>query len=113
MLARGLWRDVCDEAGTHIGYQLLGGTRLERKAFPSSRASSTSISVRECQRNAGEFGASRTTGRLGKPADAIERAVEKVKQWPFPASRIDDGRGEPVFGDRAVRCYPKPAKARG
>jgi hypothetical protein len=48
-------------------------------------------------------------GKALVPEDAIERAQEKVKQWPWPASRIDDGRGEPVFGDRAVRVYPKPA----
>jgi len=43
------------------------------------------------------------------PEDAVERAQAKVRQWPHPASRIDDGTGVPVFGDRAVRVYPKPA----
>ena len=48
-------------------------------------------------------------GRTLPPEDAVERATEKLKQWPYPASRIDDGSGEPVYGDRATRVYPQPA----
>ncbi len=49
------------------------------------------------------------TGKIAAPEDLIERAIEKVKQWPFPQNRIGtDKHGEPIFGDRAIRVYPIP-----
>jgi hypothetical protein len=67
-----------------------------------------------------KFGVSRTAGltemqrseRRGKfdkilpLEDHIERIAAKVLVWPYPASRIDGGSGEPVYGDKAVRVYP-------
>lgn len=118
-LARGDWREVYDEQGHHLGYQVLVGKRCKCSFSPHS--SSSSVSARESELNAGLRGASRTAGlteeqrlnrhnQYGKslpPEDAIERAMEKVRLWPYPASRVDDGSGEAVFGDRAVRVYPK------
>jgi hypothetical protein len=121
-LARGEWRDVYDEKGNHIGYQLLDTFHRDRSVFSSSYRCSVTITLTEVLMNAGLFGRSRTKGmpeqkRLARhakdddqkilpPEDAIERAIVKVKLWPFPASRIDDGTGEPVYGDRAIRVYP-------
>jgi hypothetical protein len=118
-LTRGEWRVVEDEQHNFLGYQVLAAYKKDED-LPSG-ASSSSITVNEAQLNAGLHGRSRTTGmsederisrrsKDGKalpPEDAIERAREKVMQWPFPASRIDDGTGKPVFGDKAVRIYPK------
>ncbi len=121
-LARGEWREVYDDSGNLLGYQILA-TFSTDKDLPSGESSS-SITASESQLNAGVVGVSHTEGlsedervsRRNKwqhalpPEDAVERAREKVKIWVVPASRIDDGKGEPVFGDRAVRCYPKPCK---
>ena len=120
-LASGEWREVLDEQGNFWGCQVLA-TFSKDQDLPSG-ASSSSITVNECFLNAGLGGRSRTAGmpeekRISRrsaegkalpPEDAIERAREKVRQWPWPASRIDDGSGAAVYGDRAVRCYPKPA----
>ena len=125
MLARGEWRDVYDENGRHIGYQILSGTSCEREVFTSSYSCSVTITISEIIKNAGvcfprgksltaglpeEKRITRTRPDDGKklpPEDAVELAQAKVALWPFPASRIDDGKGEPVYGDRACRVYPK------
>jgi hypothetical protein len=120
-LAAGRWREVYDEHGNFWGCQLLLSFKTDQDM--QSGASSPSITVSECELNAGLRGSSHTaglpeekrisrhsqTGKALPPEDAIERAIEKVKQWPWPASRIDDGTGIAVFGDRAVRVYPKSA----
>lgn len=120
-LAGGEWREVFDEHHNFWGYQILANFKKDED-LPSG-ASSSSITVSECCLNAGLGGRSHTSGmpeekRISRrseegkalpPEDAIERAIEKIKQWPWPASRIDDGSGAPIFGDRAVRVYPKPA----
>lgn len=132
--AQGKWRRVFYDGGELAGFQPYAQARLQkpRAAKPgvSLDGSPPTITLTEVQMNAGEFGASSTRGmpewkrerrerrikekycRVVAPEDAIERAIEKVQQWPFPASRIDDGGSEPVFGDKAVRVYPKPPKAR-
>jgi hypothetical protein len=121
-LAAGVWREVYDEYGSFWGCQVVANFGKDEAIL--SGASSTSITVSELELNAGLRGKSRTVGlseeqRIARingkgkplpPEDAIERAQAKVKQWPYPASRIDDGRGEPKYGDRAVRVYPKAAE---
>jgi hypothetical protein len=122
-LAKRKWREVYDEQGTRIGYQIMADKRSDLELL--SRPTACSITVRVCELNAGLGGRSRTLGKtedwkLGRPAapnghipvpeDAVELAIQKVEQWPIPASRIDDGSGEMQFGDRAVRVYPKPAR---
>lgn len=128
--ARGEWRPVEDGHGNRLGYQVLAN-RISDESLVSG-ASSISISVKEVELNAGaaafKRSKSQTAGmpeeqriarrhpKSGKPLppeDEIERATEKVKAWPYPQSRIDNGKGKPVFGDRAVRVYPQaPAMRR-
>ena len=123
-LKRGLWREVYNEHGNFAGYQIKPNFKSDDD-LPSGW-SLCSISVNETELYVGTLfrhGKSRTaglpedkrvtrkdkeTGHALPPEDYIERAVEKVRQWPFPASRIDDGKGNPVFGDKAVRAYPNP-----
>jgi hypothetical protein len=127
-LARSLWREVYNELGNFAGYQIKPNFQTDDDLPTgwSSRPIGVTVTISEMDLNAGtkfKRGKSRTLGQsedkriarksaVGKalpPEDAVERAIEKVKLWPFPANRIDDGTGEPVYGDRAVRCYPKPA----
>jgi hypothetical protein len=119
-VACGSWREVIYTDGGFAGYQIVAKAKVVIR--PRIDRALT-ITLSELQMNAGLFGRSHTKGmpewkRLSRharydkekilaPEDAIERAIEKVKLWPYPASRVDDGSGEPVFGDRAVRCYPK------
>ncbi len=120
MMAQGKWRDVYDEAGNHIGYQVIANYKSDSEILSGS--TSISITVRECELNAGLRGKSHTagmseekrmsrrsaSGKVLPPEDAVERARAKVKLWPHPANRIGtDERGAPVYGDRAVRVYPK------
>jgi hypothetical protein len=121
-LATGEWREVHDENHNFMGCQVLA-TFKQDEDLPSG-ASSSSITVRECELNAGLGGRSHTVGlsedrRISRrnqvghplpPEDAIELAKAKVSLWPWPMSRKDDGSSEPVYGDRAVRCYPKPSR---
>ena len=109
-MAAGEFRDIHDESGQFLGYQMLGrpGKALDHSSNPTS----CSITAREVQMNAGCFGSSMTlplsrAEHAEVPEDAVERAITKVRQGPHPASRIDDGSGQPVYGDRAVRVYPK------
>jgi hypothetical protein len=122
-VASGKWREVFFEDGSFAGYQVISATTSGKK-IPSRGGSPPTITLSEVQMNAGLYGRSRTLGmpewkrklrhakydedKILAPEDAIERAIVKVKLWPFPASRIDDGSSEPVFGDRAIRVYPKP-----
>jgi hypothetical protein len=90
--AAGEWCRVNDGFGNHVGFQILANFKKDEE-LPSG-ASSTSITVRECQLNAGLGGLSRTAGMIeekrisrknqfGKPLppeDAIERAQAKVKE---------------------------------
>jgi hypothetical protein len=115
----GKWREVFDDGGNFLGCQVLATFRTDQD-LPSG-ASSTSITWREAMLYAGLGGESRTIGmnedqritrqnlvsRSLPPEDRIERVMAKVECWPYPASRIDDGRGAPVFGDRAIRIYPR------
>jgi hypothetical protein len=126
-VARGKWREVFYEDGGFAGWQVLPAQACDRggKKIPSREGTPATITLAEVQRNAGLFGRSRTLGqpewkrlrrhakydkeKILAPEDAIERAIRKVQQWPFPASRIaTDDDGKPVFGDRAIRVYPKP-----
>jgi len=122
-LAKRRWRQVYDEQGNLLGYQIMADKRSDTEIL--SKPTACSITMRVCQLNAGLGGRSRTLGmpeakKLNRPAgsnghipvpdDAVERAIQKVRQWPHPASRIDDGTGVAVYGDKAVRVYPKPAR---
>jgi hypothetical protein len=123
-LIRGLWREVYDERGNFAGYQIKPNFKSDDDLPPGW--SLCSISVNQMDLNAGTVfrnGKSRTAGlpedeRVTRrdretnhalpPEDAVELAVEKVRLWPFPASRVDNGKGDPIFGDKAVRVYPNP-----
>jgi hypothetical protein len=131
-LAAGKWREVFYEDESFAGYQVVSATTSGKKV-PSREGSPPTITLAEVQMNAGLYGRSRTlgmpewkrairhvirkgpdgakydTGKIAEPEDAIERAIEKVKLWPFPANRIGtDDDGNPVYGDRGIRVYPKP-----
>ena len=108
-LAAGEYREVYNESGAFLGVQMMP---TKKRLDHSSNPSSCSISLNEVKRIAGEEGESvtinltvREHARISE--DAVERAIRKLQQWPFPASRTDDGMGEPVYGDKAVRVYPK------
>ena len=119
-VAEGRWRPVYYEDGMLAGFQSIP---VKEQVTPRLQAVPATITLKELERNAGLHGRSRTLGmpewkrqqrsarfdadKILDPEDAIERAVEKVRQWPYPASRVDEGQVEPVFGDRAVRVYPK------
>jgi hypothetical protein len=118
------WREVWYENGDLAGVQPLKAEQHKTLGDAlTERLIGVTITLNEVQRNAGLFGPSHTIGlpewkRLKRharfddkqilpPEDATERAIEKVRQWPYPASRIGmDDKGEPVFGDRAIRVYP-------
>ena len=116
----GKWVEIFDDIGNFYGVQIIAAVKSDQE-LPSGSTAAT-ITYLELIRNAGLEGRSRTMGRDENyritryssvsskalpPEDNIERAIAKVKQWPFPASRIDDGRGTPIYGDRAIRCYPR------
>ena len=133
-ITSGQWREVFYESGELAGYQIAPVVSSMRTALPdrltdqwmASSFGPPTITLSEVKMNAGLFGRSRTLGKpewkrrlrrarydrekILSPEDAIERAIGKVKQWPYPASRIDDGSGEPVYGDKAIRVYPIPPK---
>jgi hypothetical protein len=111
-----------DEYG--IYFQMRANFKLDED-MPEGEISKTYIHASESKMNAGLSGESRTIrlneamrmsqplrpgGHRPPPEDDIEKAIEKVKQWPEPASRIDDGtNAAPLFGDRAPRVYPRIA----
>lgn len=140
-IARKKWREIWYESGELAGVQALRPE--QRKTLNQvllERLIAVTITNPELRRNAGLYGRSSTIGmpewrrlqRAGKrafvgeqlrpvilqPEDAIERAQEKVRLWPFPASvmrnargdAVTDEKGEPVFRDRAVRVYPAPPR---
>jgi hypothetical protein len=108
----GKWRECFDDFGNFYGVQVVAAGRCDMDLI-SDEDSVTTITAAESKQNAGLDGPSRTFGRSEdfrisrrQPEDWIERAQVKVQQWPFPASRIDNGRGPVRFGDRAIRVYP-------
>lgn len=133
-VAQGKWREVFYEDDmSFAGYQAVApkapkpapGMTGAKAAVQMSKAAT--ITLTETRMVAGEFGRSATAGmpewkreRRAREArevyrkivaleDAIERAQEKVKLWPYPANLLGtDETGAPLFGDRAVRVYPKP-----
>jgi hypothetical protein len=108
MLARGAWRDVYDDLGNHIGYQMIAAAEILRSSSdPLPNSSASSITVGELKLNAGLGGKSRTagmsenmritrrdlkTGASLPPEDAIEKAQTKVREW------------QPSHVDRIVVC---------
>lgn len=129
-VALGKWRRVFYEDGSLAGFQPYAEPQPAKShstaAGVSLDGSAPTITLTEVRMNAGEFGKSHTQGmpewkrlkrhakydekKILAPEDAIERAIAKVKLWPYPASRVDDGSGEPVYGDKAIRVYPHPPK---
>jgi hypothetical protein len=133
-VASGKWREVFYEDDLMpAGYQPLEAppvrsetSRATGKGALIDMSKAATITLTEVRMNAGEMGRSHTAGmtewkrerRVRRAAeyrkivaleDAIERAQEKVRLWPYPANVLGtDDKGRPVFGDRAVRCYPKP-----
>jgi len=112
-VASGEWRSVVDECGNLIGFQPV---RPKQKNKPESVATSCTLTARDMERNA--FGpvcsvTIHLSDKEKKYEDAVEQSINKVHVWPFPASRIDDGSGDPVYGDRAIRVYPKNQMSEG
>lgn len=119
---REIWSEEVNGKREFLGVQPLSPEKSWNRPIPALAGSPPTITLTEMRMNAGLFGRSRTMGmpewkrlkrqakydekKILAPEDAIERAIEKVKLWPYPASRVDDGSGEPVFGDRATRVYP-------
>ena len=118
------WREVFYEDGTLAGVQPL--KPAERMALGDvliGRLMAVTITLPELKRNAGLYGRSHTIGmpewrrlcrharydekKILPPEDLNELAIEKVRLWPYPASRIGTQEdGSPVFGDKAIRVYP-------
>lgn len=130
----GKWREVFyeDDLG-FAGYQPREAPdpqpvskRQDGRGAVIDMAAAATITLTELRMNAGEMGKSRTAGmaewkrerrvrraqefrRIVALEDAIERAQEKVRLWPFPANLLGtDDKGAPVYGDKAIRVYPKP-----
>jgi len=118
----GRWREVTDDLGNHLGYQIISTNSVDSE-MPTRQTPAT-ISASEMTLYAGQAfsrGRSRTAGmtedqRLSRaklpngrqlpPEDTIERLVGKVNAYTAPASRVNL-KGDPVYGDKAVRVYPK------
>lgn len=140
-LAQRKWREIWYEADADGKRELAGVQPLppaeKTKTLHqvlAERLVAVTITLPEVQRNAGLYGRSHTLGmpewkrltrharhdtkRILAPEDAIERAIEKVRLWPYPASvlrdkagnAVTDANGKPQFGDKAVRTYPHPPK---
>lgn len=118
-VVEGKWRELFDSIGNFYGVQVVPAVKTDQE-LPSGSSAAT-ITFRDNMLYAGCGGRSRTIGRSEDfritrysqvsckalpPEDRIERVIAKVQQWPYPASRIDNGRGQPCFGDRAIRVYP-------
>jgi hypothetical protein len=124
------WRRVFYADGEAAGFQPLTETPARSVKVPFSLdGSPATITLAEVKMNAGLYGRSHTRGmpefkrltrhakydekKILPPEDPIERAQEKVRLWPFPASVMGtDKDGEPIFGDRAIRVYPKQPNSR-
>jgi hypothetical protein len=133
-VATGKWREVFYEDDLMpAGYQPLEAPEpkpiskaITGRTAVIDMALAATITLNELRMNSGEMGRSHTAGmaewkrerrvrraqeyrRIVALEDAIERAQEKVRLWPYPANVLGaDAKGRPVFGDKAVRCYPKP-----
>jgi hypothetical protein len=120
-VVEGKWVEIFDDIGNFYGVKVVASVTSDQE-LPSG-TSATTITARDAMLQAGLGGRSQTIGRSEDyritrysrvtckalpPEDRIERVMAKVAQWPFPASRLDDGRGKAIFGDRAIRCYPRP-----
>lgn len=128
----GKWREVFYEDDlSPAGYQPVASVDAGQARARTGRqvvidmAKAATITLTETRMVAGEFGRSRTAGmpewkrerrvrraqefrRIVALDDAIELAQEKVRLWPYPANVIgQDQQGKPVYGDKAVRVYPK------
>lgn len=137
-IAQKQWREIWYEHGELAGVQPLKpvastATKTLHQVLTEALIGVT-ITRQELERNAGLYGRSHTIGmsewkrlrrharfderKILPPEDATERAIEKVKQWPFPANvmrnahgvAVHDADGKPVFGDKAVRTYPPAPK---
>lgn len=131
-VAEGKWREVFyEDDGSFAGYQPAAPETLRPVKVAGPKGShrvplAETITVTEMRMNAGEFGESHTLGmpewrreryqrrvreedrKIVPLEDAIERAHEKVRLWPYPANRVGTAEdGSPIFGDRAVRVYPR------
>jgi hypothetical protein len=126
-VTRGKWHELFDELGNFFGVQVTAAVKTDQDL--QSGATAATITYKEnvlysCGGPSHTIGMSedaritRYSNRLCRalpPEDRMERVIAKVQQWPFPASRIDNGRG-PVpneiysrvgeYGDRALRVYP-------
>lgn len=115
----GQWRELFDDMGNFFGVQVVAAVKTDQD-LPSGTSASY-ITPKESRIYVGLEGRSETIGRneeyrithtnrftgRPEPEDRIERVIAKVQQWPFPASRIDNGCGPMQFGDRAIRVYPR------
>ena len=119
------WREIWCESGELFGVQPMRAVdRLGLAQWQIERLLAVTITNAELRRYVGLYGKSRTLGmpewkrlkRHGRfdeekilaPEDAIERAIEKVRRWPFCANVIGhDEKGAPIWGDKAIRVYPR------
>jgi hypothetical protein len=125
------WREIWFENGELAGVQPLKPE--EKKTLNQvllERLIAVTITLPELKRNAGLYGRSHTLGmaewkrlkrharfdenKILPPEDETERAIEKVRLWPYPASvmrtrhgdAVTDEKGKPLFEDKAIRVYP-------
>jgi len=98
MVVQGKWREVYDEHGNHIGYQMRPSRSDDLEIL--SRSSSSGIVRSEMEINAGRvfskgkshtagmsearrmIRTNRDTGKALPPEDRIERVTSKVRVWP-------------------------------
>ncbi len=129
-LAARQWREIWLENGDLAGVQPLKPEQQKTlHQILIEQLIAVTITLAELKRNAGLYGRSHTLGmsewkrlrrqarfdpsKILPPEDATERAIEKVRLWPYPASVIGaDENGSPVFGDKAVRVYPHAPRGR-
>jgi len=126
--AEGKWRALYYEGDeSFAGFELIDRDPLRPAVvIKSGRYSPPTITMGELLRNAGCYGKSSTMGRpewkrlqrhakwdrekILAPEDAIERAIMKVRVWPFPANVVGhDKDGKPIFGDLSPTVHAKQA----
>lgn len=106
MVAEGKWNLRMDEHRQPWYFQIKASAKTDIGSEPSP----TTITANESDLNACGNDVRDNTGPTRPFYDAVDRAIEKVKQWPYPANRIGtDDDGKPVYGDRATHVYPRPA----